>query len=42
MRTDAQRSGDGAETLVADRLTAAGWTILARNVRVGRFELDLV
>lgn len=42
MRTDAQRSGDGAETLVADRLTAAGWTILARNVRVGRYELDLV
>ena len=42
MRTDAQRSGDGAETLVADRLTAAGWTVLARNVHVGRYELDLV
>lgn len=42
MRTDAQRSGDGAETRVADRLTAAGWTILARNVHVGRYELDLV
>lgn len=42
VRTDAQRSGDGAESLVADRLTAAGWTILARNVHVGRYELDLV
>ncbi|MGZ8438883.1 MAG: YraN family protein [Candidatus Limnocylindrales bacterium] len=42
MRTDAQRSGDGAEALVADRLTAAGWTILARNVHIGRYELDLV
>lgn len=42
MRTDAQRSGDAAEDLVADRLTAAGWTILGRNLRVGRYELDLV
>jgi putative endonuclease len=42
VRTDAQRSGDAAENLVADRLTAAGWTILARNVHVGRFELDLL
>ena len=42
MRTDAQRSGDAAETLVADRLISAGWTILARNVHVGRHELDLV
>lgn len=42
MRTDAQRSGDAAEQLVADRLTAAGWSILARNVHVGRFELDLI
>jgi len=42
VRTDAQRSGDGAEALVAARLTAAGWTILARNVHVGRYELDLV
>jgi Predicted endonuclease distantly related to archaeal Holliday junction resolvase len=42
VRTDAQRSGDAAEALVADRLTAAGWTILARNVHVGRYELDLV
>jgi putative endonuclease len=42
MRTDAQRSGDDAERLVADRLAEAGWTILARNVHVGRYELDLV
>ncbi len=31
-----------AEQLVAGRLTEAGWTILARNVRVGRSELDLL
>jgi putative endonuclease len=42
VRTDAQRSGDAAEQLVADRLTAAGWSILARNVRVGRYELDIM
>ena len=42
VRTDAQRSGDAAEAFVADRLTAAGWAILARNVHVGRYELDLV
>ena len=41
-RTPAQRAGDAAETLVAARLLAAGWTILARNVHVGRHELDLV
>jgi putative endonuclease len=41
-RTPAQRSGDAAEALVAERLISAGWTILARNVHVGRHELDLV
>ena len=41
-RTAAQRSGDAAETMVAERLVRAGWTVLARNVRVGRNELDLV
>ena len=40
--TPAQRIGDAGEQLVADRLTAAGWTVLARNVRVGRDELDLL
>lgn len=41
-RTTAQQAGDAAESLVAARLTDAGWTILARNVHVGRYELDLV
>jgi putative endonuclease len=41
-RTRAQLAGDSAEALVAARLMAAGWTVLARNVRVGRDELDLV
>ena len=41
-RTAAQQAGDAAETLVADLLTAAGWTILARNVHVGRHEIDIV
>ena len=42
VRTPRQEAGDAAETAVADRLTAGGWTVLARNVRVGRGELDLV
>jgi putative endonuclease len=42
MRTPAQRLGDAAEHLVAERLVAAGWSILARNVHVGRHELDLI
>ena len=41
-RTAAQQAGDAAETLVAERLTEAGWTVLARNVHVGRHEIDLV
>jgi putative endonuclease len=41
-RTAAQQAGDAAETLVAARLADAGWTVLARNVHVGRHELDLV
>lgn len=41
-RTGAQRAGDAAETLIAARLTAAGWVVLARNVHVGRYELDIV
>ena len=40
--TAAQRIGDAGEALIAGRLEGAGWTILARNVRVGRDELDLV
>ena len=41
-RTTAQLAGDAAETLVLTRLIEFGWTILARNVHVGRYELDLV
>ena len=41
-RTRSQRTGDAAERLVADRLEAAGWTILGRNLRLSREELDLV
>ena len=41
-RTAAQQAGDTAEELVAARLGEAGWTVLARNVHVGRHELDLV
>jgi len=41
-RTPAQQAGDAAEALVADRLEAAGWRILARNLRIGHHELDLV
>jgi Holliday junction resolvase-like predicted endonuclease len=42
MRTALQHSGDAAESLVANRLVAAGWRILARNLRLGRGELDIV
>lgn len=41
-RTAAQRAGDAAEDLVAARLATDGWSVLARNVRVSRHELDLV
>jgi putative endonuclease len=41
-RTTAQLAGDAAETLVLTRLVEAGWTVLGRNVHVGRHELDLV
>jgi putative endonuclease len=42
VRTTAQQAGDAAEALVAAHLADAGWTILARNIHVGRRELDLV
>ena len=41
-RTGQQVAGDAAESLVAARLVEHGWSILARNVRVGRRELDIV
>lgn len=36
------RTGARAEQLVAERLTAAGWRILARNARTRQGELDIV
>src|SRR6185369_68525 len=42
MRTAMQQAGDAAEELVARRLEAAGWTILGRQIRVGRAEIDLI
>jgi putative endonuclease len=42
MRTEQQRAGDAAEDLVAARLEASGWRVLARRLRVGREEVDLV
>ena len=41
-RTMRQRAGDAAEAAVAAQLAAAGWTVMARNVRVGHGELDIV
>jgi putative endonuclease len=41
-RTARQQLGQRAEDLVAARLSSLGWRILGRNVRVGRYELDLV
>jgi Holliday junction resolvase-like predicted endonuclease len=41
-RTSRQLLGDAAERLVAERLTARGWHVLARNVHAGRSELDIV
>lgn len=42
MRTNAQMLGHDAESAAAAMLIEEGWTILGRNVRVGRGELDLV
>lgn len=41
-RTRRRVTGDLAEAAVAQRLAAAGWTILDRNVRVGRIEVDIL
>ena len=42
VRTSKQLVGDEAESFVAASLERAGWTILGRNIRAGRGELDLV
>ncbi len=34
--------GSAAEAAAARHLSAAGWTVLGRNVRVGRGEIDLI
>jgi putative endonuclease len=41
-RTRRRRTGDRAEHLAAEQLRAIGWTVLARNVRVGRAEIDII
>ena len=40
--TSAQLIGDEGERLAAMRLEALGWWILARNLRIGRDEVDLL
>ena len=40
--TQAQRIGDDGERLAAIRLEALGWKIVARNLRVGRTEVDVL
>jgi putative endonuclease len=42
VRTAAQRAGDAAESIVADRLAADGWRVIGRQLRVGRAEIDLL
>src|SRR5215210_4731884 len=43
MATTANRDlGDEAEAFVGAALEGAGWTVLGRNVRVGRDELDIL
>ena len=41
-RTILQQTGDAAECLVAGLLMARGWSVLARNVHLGRSELDII
>ncbi|MGE0599414.1 MAG: YraN family protein [Dehalococcoidia bacterium] len=40
--TSRRRLGDFGERVAAHRLESAGMRILARNVRIGRIEIDLV
>ena len=41
-REDRARSGQQAEIAVADYLVASGYRVLARNLRLGALELDVV
>lgn len=40
--TERQRRGARAEDVAADHLAGLRWRVLARNVRVGRDEIDIV
>jgi putative endonuclease len=40
--SDRSRSGQRAEVAVADYLVASGYRVLARNLRLGPLELDVV
>jgi putative endonuclease len=42
MQTIRQRRGADAEKLVAAHLQRLGWRVLARNVKVGRDEIDIM
>ncbi len=42
VRTARQRSGAAGEEIVAIYLAGIGWSVLARNVKVGRDEIDLL
>jgi len=42
MATLRQRRGSGAEDEAAKYLVGLGWRVLARNVKVGRDEIDIV
>jgi putative endonuclease len=42
MKTERQRRGAAAEEHASTHLAAAGWEMLAKNVRVGRDEIDLL
>jgi putative endonuclease len=41
-RTPRRRAGDTAEGRVATMLRSHGWVVLARQLRIGRDELDIV
>ena len=42
MRTPRQRRGSAAEEEVAAYLVALGWRVVARNLKVGRDEIDIL
>ncbi len=41
-RTPAQELGDAAETTVTGLLVGSGWTVVGRNLRFGRNEVDIL